>query len=257
MTANAPLEELASRLLSAERSRTATSPLTEQYPDLSMQESYQVQRLRVEASSECPVGYKLGFTSDAMRRQMGISSPNYGVLTHEMEAKDGRINLSGLIHPRIEPEIALITGERIFGESVTAKEVRNSVRRACATIEVVDSRFVDYLFSLEDNTADNSSAARFVLGEPFALKDVPELNSIPVSVHQDEQEIATGVGSAAMGDPFEALAWLVRALGAEQKELAAGSIVLSGGLTQAYPVSGPSVFTADSAGLGRVKACFE
>lgn len=257
MTSNAPLKELASRLLWAERSRIATSPLTDQYPALSMQESYQVQHVRVAASGECPIGYKLGFTSDAMRRQMGISSPNYGVLTQEMEAKDGRIDLSDLIHPRIEPEIALIAEERIFGESVTAKEVRNSISQTCAAIEVVDSRFVDYRFRLEDNTSDNSSAARFVLGEPFAVQDVPELSSIPVSVHQDEEEIATGVGSHAMGDPFEALAWLVRALGAEQKELVAGSILLTGGLTQAYPVKCPSVFTADFAGLGRVKACFE
>ena len=86
---------------------------------------------------------------------------------------------------------------------------------------------------------------------------MPEPSSIPVTVQQDGGDVATGLGSAAMGNPFEALAWLVRALGAERKELAAGSIVLTGGLTQACPVRTLSIFTADFARLGRLKACFE
>lgn len=257
MLANATLEKLASRLLSAERSHTATSPLTDEYPTLSIQEAYGVQRVKVKAREGKPIGYKLGFTSGAMRRQMGITSPNYGVLTQEMKTKDEKIRLSSLIHPRIEPEIALIMDEEVSGEVVAAEEVRGLVSRMCAAIEVVDSRFIDYQFQLEDNTADNSSAALFILGEPFAFNDVLEPKDIPVTVHKDGEEIATGVGANAMGDPFESLAWLVRTLGAERKRLSAGSIVLTGGLTQAHSVRCPSLFNAEFAGLGSVEAHFE
>ena len=256
MIGDAPLIELAARLREAERARTAIEPLTAEHPSISMREAYEIQTTNFEARREPKIGYKLGFTSEAMRLQMGISSPNYGHLSAGMMAPDGRVKLSELIHPRIEPEVALFVDEDLSGNETTAEEVRSAVGRLCAAIEVVDSRFVGYRFRLEDNTADNSSAARFVLGESAFPDDAPEPRHTEVSMYEAGEKFASGVGENAMGDPLEAVAWLVRTLSAEGRGIEAGSVVLTGGLTQAYPVTRPGTFAVEFSGLERVEATF-
>jgi 2-keto-4-pentenoate hydratase len=251
----AKLHELSERLLEAERGRSPIAPLTDEWPDLSMEEAYEVQRLGIEARAEEPVGYKLGFTSEAMRNQMGIPSPNHGVLTERMIS--GReVDLSSLIHPRVEPEVAVRTKEDLSGPDASAEEVRRAVEWVYPAIEVVDSRFAKYRFLLPDNTADNSSAARFVLGEPVSPDDFPDLRSVAVSLRKDGEEIDSGLGSNAMGDPFAAVAWLVNALHERGNVLAAGSVVLTGGLTKAHPVGEGGIFAAEFDGFGRVEARF-
>lgn len=247
--------ELSRQLREAQSSRVPVKPLTDEYPDLTMREAYEVQQIGIEALGEPQVGYKLGFTSEAMRCQMGMESPNYGILTEAMET-EREIEFESLIHPRIEPEIALIIGVDLHGNP-TSDEIRSAVEQVCAAIEVVDSRFVDYRFLLPDNTADNSSAARFVLGESVAPRSIRNLRSVEVSLRKDGEHVDSGVGSNAMGDPMAAVAWLVNALYDRGSTLAAGSIVLTGGLTKAHVARGGAVFIADFGVLGRVEARFE
>lgn len=255
MTGTSLLRDFSARLLEAGRSRSPIEALTDEYPELTMWEAYGIQRLGFEARGEEAVGYKLGFTSEAMRKQMEMPSPNYGILTESMRL-EGEVEFASLIHPRVEPEVAVRMGEELSGPDASVEDVRRAVDRMFAAIEVVDSRFADYRFLLPDNTADNSSAACFVLGEPLGPEESPDLRSVEVSLHTGGEHIDSGVGSNAMGDPLAAVAWLVNALHERKSTLAAGSIVFTGGLTKAHPAREGSFFVADFGGLGRVEAHF-
>jgi 2-keto-4-pentenoate hydratase len=244
---------LARRLVAAERTRTPIAPLTDEYPDLTLEAAYEIQALVLAARKGEHAGYKLGFTSAPMREQMGIAGPNHGRLTADMRVDLEPIALSGLIHPRVEPEVAVLVERDLAGPGVSAPRARSSVRWAMPALEVVDSRFRDYRFRLPDNTADNSSAARFVLGEPQSLEDL-DLRYVEVVLDKDGERLDSGFGSNAMGDPLEAVAWLANALYERGATLEAGSVVLTGGLTRAHPAGGTCV--ADFGRLGRVRARF-
>ncbi|MEW6635314.1 MAG: fumarylacetoacetate hydrolase family protein [Actinomycetota bacterium] len=254
MSAAPQVEGLARRLLEAERARVPIDPLTDERPDLTLREAYRIQEAALEERGSPRIGYKLGFTSEVMRRQMGISGPNYGRLTRSMpvDADAGPIPLSGLIHPRVEPEVALLVERELAGPGLTRAEVYPAVRLAFAALEVVDSRFRDYRFRLEDNTADNSSAARFVLGPPVHLASAPDLRLVSALLWKDGRVLDGGIGADAMGDPLSAVVWLANSLGEEGRSLEEGSIVLTGGLTRAHPVGAGGTFVAEFGGLGAV-----
>lgn len=220
-----------------------------------MSEAYAVQRANLGALGDRPVGYKLGFTSRAMREQMNVPAPNYGVLTEGMRSA-GSAESGALIHPRVEPEIALLTGAPL-GADASPEDVRAALRLVYPALEVVDSRFAGYRFRLEDNTADNSSAAGFVLGEPLAPDLVPDLAAVRVTLLRDGETVDSGAGADALGGPLAALGWLARELGrVEGRPLEAGSLVLTGGLTRAHPTRRGSLFAAAFDGLGRAEVRF-
>jgi 2-keto-4-pentenoate hydratase len=177
------------------------------------------------------IGYKLGYTSQAMREQMHVDEPNHGPLLDSMLISDGRVPAT-LIHPRVEPEIALVVGTDL--RPVAAR----------AALEVVDSIWRDYRFNLELNTADGSSAAGVVLGPQLALD---ALDTVPVRLIRNGDTVAEGTGAAAMGHPLLALGWLQRALAAEHVRLRPGDVVITGGLTAAVPIEQGDVVVADFA----------
>ncbi len=259
MLSDVLLESLTQRLAEAERSQAPISPLSESYPELSTEDAYRIQNRLVATRGDNPVGYKLGFTSQAMREQMNIASPNYGQLTESMwvDPNAGRVDLSELIHPRVEPEVALLVERDLKGPGLAPVAVYPAVRWAFPALEVVDSRFREYRFRAADNTADNSSAARFVLGRPVPLSGVPDLRLAGVLLWRDGRVIDRGLGADALGDPVRAVVWLADRLGEAGRRLEAGSIVLTGGLTQAYPIGEGGSFVAEFGGLGTVKVHFE
>lgn len=199
---------------------------------LDLAAAYAVQRrltaLRT-ARGAARIGFKLGYTSQAMREQMHVDQPNHGPLLDTMRITDGRVP-AHLIHPRVEPEIALVLGPDL-------RPVR-----AHAALEVVDSIWRDYRFSLELNTADGSSAAGLVLGPPLPVEG---LDRVPVKLMHNGALIADGTGAAAMGHPLRALEWLRETLTRSGDQLRAGDVVITGGLTAAVPLEPGDVVVAD------------
>ncbi|MDR3475336.1 MAG: fumarylacetoacetate hydrolase family protein, partial [Devosia sp.] len=198
------------------------------------------------------VGYKLGYTSAAMRAQMNITEPNYGVLTptHAVPDPRSRVRAAELIHPLAEPEIALRLGRDIRGPDVTRAELVAAIDAVFPAIEIVDTRYHAYKFTAIDNIADNSSSARFILGPAQGIGFISALPECPVALRIDGQEVDHGFGRAAMDDPVLALLWLVNALGAKGVGLDTGAIIMTGGLTRAHRIAAGNVVEADFAGLG-------
>ncbi|MGH3089256.1 MAG: 2-keto-4-pentenoate hydratase, partial [Rubrobacteraceae bacterium] len=230
-------EGLVRRLFEAERDRVPIAPLSDSYPDLSEEDAYRIQDGLVAAGGEGVIGYKLGFTSRAMREQMGISGPNHGRLTGGMrvDSNGARIELSRLIHPRVEPEVSLLIEHDLHGPGLLPVQVYPAIRWVFGALEVVDSRYRDYRFRAEDNAADNSSAARFVLGPPTALGGVPDLRLAGAMIWQNGRLLGRGIGADALGGPIDAVAWLANRLGEAGRKLEAGSIVLTGASRKPTP----------------------
>ena len=241
--------QLAAELIEAQRTATPTPLLTSRFPDLTWDEARVIARatdaLRVEAG-EILIGYKLGWTSAAMREALGIGQPNWGTLW-QSQVSHGSLELASLIHPKIEPELVYRCGADLDGNA-TAAVVAATPGSWALGLEVVDPRWPSYDFDLLDNTADNSSCARVVIGElgPVAA---------PAEVHvefSDGVSTRLGVGSNAMGDPCEAVAWLARSLATEGLALRAGDIVFTGGLTAPHDVEAGTTYSLHSTALPSV-----
>ena len=245
--------KFATRLREAARERRAGSPLSDDCPTLNETDAYAIQAELLRLTSGTRTGYKLGFTSAAMREQMGVDHPNSGVLLAAMRIDGPDLPAGELIQPRVEPEIAIRLGRDLHGADVTPDEVADATAAVLPAIEVVDSRYRDYRFKSVDNIADNSSAARYVLGAPHSLADVGDLRRVEVQLHIDGRGVDQGVGAAALDSPLAAVAWLARHLAVRGERLQAGEVVLTGGLTRAHALPSGSIAEARfGAGLGTV-----
>ena len=187
------------------------------------------------------VGWKLGYTSHAMREQMGISEPNLGPLFDTMRCSTGASVGAGLLQPRVEPEIALVLDRDVDGP-LTTQEALDACREAVVALEVVDSVWTAYAMDLEHNTADGSSAAHVVVGPPLPLE---VLEDVQVTLHRNGRAVGAGVGRDALGHPAAALAWLSSAVALRGEVLREGDLVLTGGLTAAVPLEPGDVVHAE------------
>ena len=247
---------IAGELIRAERERTAIPAFTRRFPFLITRRAYQAQELVVGhrlAGGETLVGAKLGLTSRIMQQAVNVHEPVYGWLTSGMVAPHGEpLPLGELIHPRAEPEIAFLLA-RPPARPATITSVLAATEVVFGAIEVFDSRYEHYQYRLPDVIADNVGAARFVLG-PRARRpgELTDLRLVGCVLRSHGEVTGTGAGGAALGHPAAAVAWLVNVLAAEGRQLAAGSLVLSGGLTAPVPLTRGRSVSADFDGLGSV-----
>lgn len=249
---------VAEDLVVAERECKAISPFTDAQPDFDLETAYEAQRLFVGAkvdAGDTLVGAKLGLTSRAKQEAMGVSDPLYGRVTRKMLANFGEpVDLTSLIQPRVEPEIAFLLGDELDGR-VTVTDVLSATESVFAALDVLDSRYRDYRFTLPDVVADNCSAGRFLLG-PRALPptEMPDLRLVGCVLRADGDIVATAAGAAVMGHPAASVAWLVNRLADRNEVLPAGSLVFSGGLTAPVALRPGHSITAEFDVLGTVEA---
>ena len=178
------------------------------------------------------IGWKLGYTSQVMRDQLGVHEPNHGPLLSSMVVADGGRLPATVNAPRVEPEVALVLAATPQPGS-TVRDILDCCSSARAALEVVDSVWCRYEFDLAHNTADGSSAAHVVLGPEVPLDSV---DRVLVTLMLDGVVQGSGVGADAAGHPALAVSWLVDALAARGESLVPGDVVLTGGLTAAVPI---------------------
>jgi 2-keto-4-pentenoate hydratase len=247
--------ELAARLAKAVADRTAIPPLSDGTPSLDAATGYAVQAVAREQAGPL-AGWKLGVTSRAKQAQVGVHEPVRGFLAAANALDLGEPLVTGaLIQPRAEPEIVFVMGRDLSGPSVTAADVLAATSGVAPGIEILDSRFTDYRFTMPDVIADNTSAGRFIIGAPVPPDGI-DLRLAGVVLEHNGDVVATAAGAAALGHPAASVAWLVRSLAAEGLGLSAGQVILSGGLTAAVPVRPGDVVVASIDRLGTIElAC--
>ena len=248
-------DALANRLMVAIASRTAIAPLTNDVPELTVDRAYDIQDAVIArhlASGAAITAAKLGLTSTAKQRQMNVDEPLYGWMTNEMELPgDNILEVDRFIQPRAEPEVAFWTNRELAGPGVTAAEVLTATERVAPAIDILDSRFTGYRFTLADVTADNSSAAAYAIGE--WVEPVGDLRLTGCVFAKNGDIVATAAGASVMEHPAAAMAWFVRKLHQRNRSLPAGSIVLAGAWTAAIAVAPGDIVRAEFDRLGSVE----
>lgn len=250
------VETVVDELLEAERTATARASIAKEWDGLDLATAYEAQDLALQrrlARGEKTVGIKLGLTSKAKQAQMNVDEPSVAWLTDAMELEGGRaIPVESMIHPRVEPEIVFVLDKPLRGPGVTAASALAAVGSVQAGIEVIDSRFAGYGFTLTDAVADNNSSGFFVTGsvacDPLGLDLALEGCLLEV----DGLVVDSATGASVLGHPAEALAFAANQFGARGHTLEPGWIVLTGGMTGAVPVEPGARLAAHFTHLGSV-----
>jgi 2-oxo-3-hexenedioate decarboxylase len=234
--ATVDLEELATRLDEAQRRATAVPQLT---AAISVDQAYEVQTrslARRYARGERRIGIKMGFTSRAKMAQMGISDMIFGRLTDRMLIEPGAsVPRSRFVHPRVEPEVAFLLGRPLSGH-IDPMTAQAAVAGVAPALEIIDSRYQDFKFSLPEVIADNSSSSALVIG-PWADPAI-SLDNLGLQLEIDGVARQVGSTAAILGHPLFSLVAAARLLAAHGEQLDAGDIVMAGGATPAEALRG-------------------
>lgn len=247
------IRAVARRLDDAARQGQAIEQVTVQMPELDLDDAYAIQAqlaaLRI-ARGERIAGVKMGFTSRAKMRQMGVSDLIWGRLGAGMELPDGAVfDMSTAIHPRVETELAFILRRPLCGP-VSTTEARNAIEAVLRALEIIDSRYRDFRFNVVDVVADNASARGFVLGEPASAR--MDFSNLGMVLHLDGQVVQTGSSAAILGHPLRGLMEAARLAGERGARLEAGEIVLAGAATAAVALRPGCHVSATVQSLGRL-----
>ncbi|MGW6034932.1 2-keto-4-pentenoate hydratase [Gordonia terrae] len=250
----------AQRLADAETTRLPCAPIRDVIDVGDIEAAYAVQQHNVVAARSAGrrvVGRKIGLTSPAVQRQLGVDQPDFGVLYADMDVStDPEIALTRLLQPKIEAEVAFVLGRSIT-EPITADTARDYVSEVIAAFEIVDSRVANWDITLADTIADNASSGLYVLGNRVPVTDAPDLASVTMTVTDNEHTtLSQGTGADCLESPYNALAWLANTAQRFGDPLLAGDVILSGALGPMVPVTAGQTYTATISGLGTVTATF-
>jgi 2-oxo-3-hexenedioate decarboxylase len=251
---------LAEHLEKAEMNAFDVDKITDEHPGMDIADAYAIQneiRRRKTARGVKVVGFKAGLTSRAKMRQMQVDTPSYGFLADYFAVPDGgEVDVSTLIHPKVEPEIAFVTKKPLSGPGCHVAQVLAATDFVMPAIEIIDSRYRNFRFDVASVIADNSSSSRFVIGGRMRAAEDLDLRSIGMVLEKNGEPVAFGAGAAVLGNPAAAIAMVTNLLGARGEEIPAGSIVLSGSITEAIAVGRGDSVAVRAQDLGSVSCRF-
>ena len=203
------------------------------------------------------VGRKIGLTSLAMQKMLGVNEPDFGHLFDDMMLRNGgECRVNALMIPRIEPEIAFVLSRELRGPGVTRADVIAAAEYVTPALEIIDTRIRDWKITLADTIADNASSARVVLGAEKSSPTACDLAGVGMTLEKNGTVVEQGVGAAVLGHPAEPVAWLANKLAEFGQTLAAGSIIIPGALCRAIDATAGDLLVARFDHLGTVSVRF-
>lgn len=225
---------VAQRIIKARAEACATGPISSDYPHFGMDDAYAVQQLvnrdRLEKGGRV-TGYKIGLTSEAVQRQLGVDQPDYGVLFADMERRSGeRIDCSQLIAPKAEGEIGFIFKNDLDCRDLTFTEMLAEIDCFMPVVEIVDSVVRDWKINIVDTVADNASSALYMVGAKRFDPNGADFTRLSVSIESEGRDPVRGTGAACLGNPLNATWWLARKLYDLGTPIRKGHLVLSGAM---------------------------
>jgi len=226
-------QEIATILDKAAKNAKAVPQMAEA-TKMKLAEAYEIQRiaiqLRVERGENI-TGYKLGFTSKAKMEQMGVHDLIWGILTDKMEIKDGEtVDLKRWIHPRVEPEIAFRVSKDILRE-LSLQELPEFLDMMAPALEIIDSRYENFKFSLEDVVADNCSSTGYVIGDWLPLST--EISDLKMELLVDNKLVESASSAAILENPLQSVVELSRLASTAGLTIKKGDVILAGAATAA------------------------
>jgi 2-keto-4-pentenoate hydratase len=212
---------------------------------------------RVTAQGHVISGKKIGLTSHGIQHQFGVNEPDYGHLFAAMDCSaSGEIKTDDLLHPKIEAELAFVLKSDLCGGKVTAHDVHCATDYVLGAFEIVDSRIADWKIKLIDTVSDNASSGRYILGDKRMAIDEIDPSKVVMDLYKNGEHLIAGIGSAVMGDPCLAVAWLANRLWSYGVEMKKGEVILSGAFSSAPEAAKGDSFEAVFSSFGSVKAKF-
>lgn len=260
MTQSTGLAAAAALLYNAQSRRAPVAPLTATYPNLDVAQAYAVQRLNLTRHLDQGAvlrGHKIGLTSAPMQALLGVNEPDFGYILDNMVLPDGaNVPITTFCAPRVEPEVAFLLRRPLQGPGVTVEDVLAATEAVAPALEIVDSRIADWRIRLADTIADNASSGAVVLGDWVPLAQAPPLPETTAALVVNDEAVATGQGTAVLGDPVNAVVWLANAIARYGDVIEAGQFVMSGSYTTASFVAAGDRASATVSGLGAVHVSF-
>ena len=248
----ADIQKLAERVDDASRNARGIPQLSLE-GQITLDDAYEVQRSSVGrrlARGERRVGVKMGFTSRAKCIQMGVPDMIWGRLTSGMVVEDGGpISLARYVHPRVEPEVAFLLKSELIGH-VTPLHALSAVEAIAPALEIIDSRYEHFKFSLTDVVADNASSSGFVTGQ-WHHPDF-DFSNLGLVLSFDGKAVQVGSSAAILGHPLRALVAAARFAAVAKEPLQPGWIVMAGGATAAEALTAGTWVEQEIQELGRV-----
>lgn len=239
----------AGRLRDAAATGVPTGPVRDLLGEDGIRRAYAVQQhnigLALQDPDETVVGRKIGLTSPAVQRQLGVDQPDYGTLLRSMRVPDGgTVGPGRTLQPKIEAEVAFELSRDIEDAPATPGELLASVARAVPALEIVDSRVANWEIQIVDTVADNASSGLFVTADSELTLTEEALTAVTMSLRGSDGSLSQGRGADCLGGPLTSLLWLARAMVEVGTPLRRGDVVLSGALGPMLPVAGGGDFTA-------------
>lgn len=254
------IDELAIHCEKAEVEAFEITKITDDYPEMTYEDAYDIQwkaRANKEAKGHKIVGMKMGLTSQAKMKQMGVPNPCYGYLADYFAYGDGaEIKIDELIHPKVEAEIAFVLKDDLQGPGCHIGDVLAATDFVMPAVEIIDSRYKDFKFDLKSVIADNSSSSRYVTGG--RMRDVKDLDlkTLGVVMEINGEVVQLGAGAAVLGHPATAIAMLANMMAERGESLKAGEYILSGAITAATTVNKGDNVTVKFQDLGTLTMKF-
>ncbi|BCJ88393.1 2-keto-4-pentenoate hydratase [Effusibacillus dendaii] len=248
--------QIAAFLERAELEKKEIGRITADYTDLDVAAAYEIQaelvNLKLEQGYRV-IGPKMGLTSQAKMKQMKVEEPIYGYIFDYMVIPNGgQLRMRDLIHPKVEAEIAFVMGKDVSGPGVTGAQILAATEFVTSALEIIDSRYENFSFTLPDVIADNASSSRVILGDRLVRPDEMELDLVGVTLSINGQIKALGAGAAVLGHPAHSVAMLANMLARKGESLKAGSVILTGGVTEAILLHVGDTVSAKLDGLGEI-----
>ena len=256
------VKELAHKLEAAERTRTQIPHFSRQYPEMTIEDGYAVQRAWVAmklAAGRKIVGHKIGLTSRAMQQASNITEPDYGVLLDDMVLQPGGdLDIKRFIVPRVEVELAFILKSELRGPDCTIFDVLAATDYVVPAIEIIDARIrqidpeTGKMRIVVDTISDNAANAGIIMGGRPVKPDATDLRWASALLYKNGVIEESGVAAAVLNHPANGIAWLANRLAPHDVALKPGQIVLAGSFTRpTFAVAGDT-FHVDYGPLGAV-----
>jgi 2-keto-4-pentenoate hydratase len=220
---------------------------------LTLDDAYRIQLALIDrrvAAGERQIGWKVGLTAKVIQEQFGFHEPVFGCIL-ETHPTGHVFGAAELIHPGFETELCVRLGRGLDGD-VTLEQVRAAIDAIHPSFEIIETRG-DVMKQVSLALADNAQQRSVVLGSPVGLAPTMALDLVMTRVQLNGQEVATGWGSAVLGNPLNSITWLARKLGQYGRRLRPGDIIMTGSFVRQFPLGPGDVAVAEFSSLGRVE----
>jgi 2-keto-4-pentenoate hydratase len=258
MTEQQKVARIARRIFEGHEQRQRFERLRGELAPASLDEAYDVQdevhRLFKEAGWGELAGHKIALTSKAVQELCGVDQPAGGaIFARTVHRSPATVRMADFMHLGLEFELGVRLGADLpaSGAPYTRASVAGAVGACMPAFELIEDRGADYGdLDAASILTDKCWCGGVVLGPEIADWRGLDVERAPALLSWNGEVVDQGVTGAAMGHPFEGLAWLANLLAGRGRAMKAGEIVITGSaLRTRFPEAGDEV-TYRIAGLG-------